>query len=672
MLSPNTKIIIIISILLIISISYGVYFYLQDITETKIRSTLLQQQIDRQMDSVKAISKHISSDLDSIVTRLRLLASSPSLIQGDLSSISTRNLVDEVFSEINNVTMIDSLEILDKNGILTVAAGSNSQSQSVDNDFVGITNNSNTNANTLSGTAQPKNQELAPIFSNGFYGTDGAFKIALTYPIVDISTMEPQGFLRASIPTVDFFKRYGNIYNISSQYLAALDDRAVHLAHGNNALIGKNFFEEYTQNFTQHNAALNNLMHRVISGESGYALYNIPSAGERITTGSPIMLNIGGVSGIGYPNNDSPGRNQTSNSFVPYVLFLVTPISAIYSSVNDILFTQRIETFALLGATTSAIIVLIIFLIRWNGSLNVEVKRRTREVDQINRQLSESNKQLSIANELLRSHDKIQKDFINIAAHELRTPTQAIVGYSELLQASLDWVKLKDSLSGDLVESIESISRNADRLQNLTNDILDVTRIESGTLKLRKEKIDLNKKIKNIIRDITTSNSQVKEKEIQIKFDECILSNPDSSSPSPTIFVEADRSRLYQVLTNLINNSVKFSGNKGTITVSIERVHNLSNNGKEGRTINKKASDGQANAVKDEIMISVKDTGTGIDKDIIPLLFDKFATKSGHGTGLGLFIAKSIVEAHGGKIWAKNNEDGKGATFSFTLYLSGV
>jgi signal transduction histidine kinase len=233
----------------------------------------------------------------------------------------------------------------------------------------------------------------------------------------------------------------------------------------------------------------------------------------KYTTGSPITLNIGdklNSTGFGNTNSVSLGGDQSGNPLVPYVLFIITQISVIYSNVNDILFTQRTETYALLGAITSAVIVLIIFLIRWNRSLDVEVKKRTRELDQANNRLSESNKQLSIANEFLRSHDRIQKDFINIAAHELRTPTQAIVGYSELLQSSVDWINLKDTLRGDLV----AINKNAGRLQSLTNNILDVTRIESGTLKLKKEKIDLSEKIRDIIRNINTSNKQVKDKGI--------------------------------------------------------------------------------------------------------------------------------------------------------------
>jgi signal transduction histidine kinase len=674
MLSADNKIVIIIIILLIIAISYGLYFYLQDITEAKIRDAMLQQQIDRQRALVKAISKHIASDLDSIVIRLKLLANSPNLMQGNLTSISDRNLLDMTFREMNNITVIDSLDILDKNGLLTLAAGSDSQIQSDNNDFVGPTNKNNTNANTLDGISQPMKQELVPIFSDGFYGNDGTFKIALTYPIVDTGTGESRGYLRVSIPTVDFFKRYGNIYNISSQYLAALDDRGVQLAHGNNKLIGKNFFDDYTQNFTQHDTALNNLMHRVISGESGSAMYSIPSAGERVTTGSPITLNTEDVNsiGTGKTNRAGPGGHQSGNPLAPYVLFMVTPISAIYSNVNDILFTQRAETFALLGAITSAVIILIIFLIRWNRSLDFEVKKRTRELDQANNRLSESNKQLSIANELLRSHDKIQKEFINIAAHELRTPTQAIVGYTELLQSSVDWINLKDTLRGDLVEYIKSINRNAGRLQNLTDNILDVTRIESGTLKLRKEKIDLNEKIRDIIRDISTGNKLVKDKGIKINFDEHNLFYLSSSSSSPTVFVEADRSRLYQVLANLINNSVKFSDNNGTITISIEPVSSSFKDRISGGMNGTKTNEDHMKGARDEIIIRVKDTGMGIDKDLMTMLFEKFGTKSGHGTGLGLFIAKSIVEAHGGRIWASNNEDGKGATFSFTLHLSGV
>ncbi len=226
--------------------------------------------------------------------------------------------------------------------------------------------------------------------------------------------------------------------------------------------------------------------------------------------------------------------------------------------------------------------------------------------------------------EKLKEHDKMQKQFINIAAHELRTPTQSILGYAEMLE-------MEPERSRQLVNPI---LRNARRLQRLTGDILDVTRIESQTLRLNKEEFNLNELISNVIRDC---KSQIDSEKIELVYEHRSVNN---------IIVNADKNRLNQVISNLISNSIKFSqGEREIISISTKK------------------EDDKA------ITISVKDTGKGINPEIIPRLFTKFATKSETGTGLGLFISKSIVEAHGCKIWAENNKDGKGATFYFTLHL---
>lgn len=226
--------------------------------------------------------------------------------------------------------------------------------------------------------------------------------------------------------------------------------------------------------------------------------------------------------------------------------------------------------------------------------------------------------------EQVKSHDKMQKEFIDIAAHELRTPIQPILGLSEILQS-----RIKDS---EQISWVNAISRNARRLHHLTEDILDVSRIDSQTLKLHKEKVNLNEKILNVINDAKNQ-----------------ISNPDKlkiifSELKEPIYVEADKGRLYQIITNILNNAIKFTV-EGTISISA--------------------------VVKDnnQVFISVKDTGAGIDPEILPKLFTKFTTRSNKGTGLGLFLSKSIVEAHGGRIWAENNSDGRGATFCFTLPL---
>ena len=229
--------------------------------------------------------------------------------------------------------------------------------------------------------------------------------------------------------------------------------------------------------------------------------------------------------------------------------------------------------------------------------------------------------------EKLKEHDKMQKEFINIAAHELRTPTQSILGYAEILEMEPERSK----------QLVNPILRNATRLRRLTADILDVTRIESQTLALNKEEFNLNELISSLIQDC---KSQIDSKKIKLVYEHGSFNN---------IIVNADKDRLNQVISNLISNSIKFTQEESgiiSITTKTEQDNNV-------------------------ITISVKDTGKGIDPEIIPKLFTKFATKSETGgTGLGLFISKSIVEAHGGRIWAENNKDEKGATFYFTLPVS--
>ena len=231
--------------------------------------------------------------------------------------------------------------------------------------------------------------------------------------------------------------------------------------------------------------------------------------------------------------------------------------------------------------------------------------------------------------EQLKVHDRLQNEFINIASHEMKTPTQSIIGYAELLEDSC-----KKS------EEVEAIKRNAERLQKLASNLLDVTRIESQSLKLRKERVNINEKIVNVKKDFENQFPRSgTARTLLIELDE---NNP--------IYVHADKLRLYEVLANLLGNAIKFT-QKGTITISADIRSNRDNN-------------------TEEVIIRIRDTGVGIYPEIMPRLFTKFGTRSDRGTGLGLFISKGIVEAHGGRIWGENNPDGKGATFSFTLPLT--
>lgn len=244
--------------------------------------------------------------------------------------------------------------------------------------------------------------------------------------------------------------------------------------------------------------------------------------------------------------------------------------------------------------------------------------------------------------EKLKAYSNMQREFINNAAHELRTPIQPILGITEILRFGGE----HDKISGKqkLNESLDIILRNARRLSELADNVLSVSLIESQSLKLEKELFNLNG---IIVDNIKSAKRQFLP--IGIKSNLKIIYDRASETEAD-VYVNADKYKISQVVYNLLNNAIKFT-KEGSITISIKR--------KGGEGENKKA-----------IVVSVKDTGEGIDSEMLPRLFTRFATKSFAGTGLGLFVSKHIIEAHDGEIWAENNAEGKGATLSFTLTQS--
>jgi nitrogen-specific signal transduction histidine kinase len=233
--------------------------------------------------------------------------------------------------------------------------------------------------------------------------------------------------------------------------------------------------------------------------------------------------------------------------------------------------------------------------------------------------------------EQLKVHDRMQEEFINVAAHELRTPIHPILGLSEILLS-------REGNIEEYHDIINAISRNAKRLERLTEDVLDITRIESGPLPLHKQQLNLKDLVFNIIADYRTEeHNRLKKIKLFYHCDKAVENG---------IIVNGDEKRLTQVICNLLSNAIKFTDEGGKIYVKMKRF----------------------NTAK-QMVVSVTNTGERINPEIYPRLFTKFATSSFVGTGLGLYISKSIIETHGGRIWAKNNYHGKGATFSFSLPL---
>jgi signal transduction histidine kinase len=540
------------------------------------------------------------------MARLHMLANSDLLQQGDFSSNKTVDLLEKTYTQISTVTPISRLLLLNADNIATINIIS---PEGLRETFVGV------NFSSFNWVQETKATET-PVFSNAYQGIrTNEYRIAVTYPIINTETGEYLGLVATPIPTIPFFRYYGNIYDINSQYVAALDRDSVHLIHPVESFIGEPFFGNHTQETVGQNKILNNLITTVMSGGADSAVYEF-NAGERLTTGLPIFVQ---------------GKPQ-------YFIFVITPTATFYSEINDIVLMQRIQTFALLAGTTAAIIVLIFFLIKWNSNLNREVKRRTTE-------LNESNKQLVQANEQLKVHEKMQREFVNVAAHELRTPVQPILGLSSVLLS-----KIKDSEQHYLVDVI---FRNAKRLGQLTENVLDVTRIESQLFRLKRERFNLNDVIVDCVNDMTVNKNYFhggSKKDVKISY----------QRQKDSFEVEADKARIIQVISNILSNAIKFSPQHGgTISISLEKEI-------DGDDDDDDDDDGKANRV----IVSIKDNGPGIDSELFPKLFSRFTSKSFSGTGLGLFISKNIIEAHGGRIWAQNNHDGeKGATFSFSLLL---
>ena len=246
-----------------------------------------------------------------------------------------------------------------------------------------------------------------------------------------------------------------------------------------------------------------------------------------------------------------------------------------------------------------------------------------RQAD-LHESLREANKNLLYSYQKLEEHDAMEKEFINIAAHELRTPSQSIIGYSELLKNLPERNKQYE----------EAILRNAERLFSLVTNMLNIARIESQTMKLNKTVFDLNVKIQNVINDISQQTELKYYDKVKIEF-----------VPIEKVDIIADKEKIFEVFANLVNNAIKFT-KQGTITIILKREYKTN-----------------------QAAVTIKDSGPGIDPEIIPHLFSKFKTKSEKGLGLGLYISKNIVEAHGGKIEAYNNPNSKGATFIVTLPL---
>jgi hypothetical protein len=337
-----------IGIILIISIivsSNGLLFFLQNAIEVDLRRTTFEQQRDLQLQSTKEIAQHIESDITLVLSMLNGLANSLYLQEGELGSERTTKLLEETYA--NSDLTIDRLFVLNNDDIMVSSLVSKPSEFFLGEDF------------SFRSWVKETRSSLSPVFS-GYFERIGIYREFITYPIISRETGEYFGMVVTSIPTIPFFSHYGNVERIDTQFLVAFDKKGTILAAGaSNDLVGKDFFGEDVQQFVNHNEILVNLTRDLLSGKSGYGVYDY-GKGETLTTQYPVFIN-------GSPE---------------FFIQIVTPTSVIYAKIDEVLSIQQVRILPLIvAASTVAIAVLVILLKKWNIILAREVKRRTKELE---------------------------------------------------------------------------------------------------------------------------------------------------------------------------------------------------------------------------------------------------------------------------------------------------
>jgi signal transduction histidine kinase len=388
--------------------------------------------------------------------------------------------------------------------------------------------------------------------------------------------------------------------------LGLIDKDGVILYSQNQAVVGRNYLAPEFQS--------------LIPAEIKESYNKILTNGLQGRSGSEDLHLLGNLTTLAYQPVVIDDRHI-------WTLYLSVPHN-LASNVGFLINQQKNFSTIVIIAIGSLAFGIAFLILSWNKRLEGAVASRTQELKNANESLVESNMLLASANKQLEIHDRMQKEFINVAAHELRTPIMPILGEAELIEDKLNNNKNSTKVNK---EQISVIIRNAKRLDRLAADILDVTRIEGKSLQLIKQHFNIDEILSQTVKEAKRKieNDPLRNKKVKVEY------------TSARIEVDADRSRITQVISNLVNNAIKFT-QEGTIAITCTQDEN-------------------------EVVVQVRDSGRGIDPEIHSRLFSKFASKSEQGTGLGLFISKSIVEAHGGRIWAYNNDSYAGATFTFTI-----
>ena len=616
----NNKRVLVVIILIIVVASISFILLYQ--YSNSISSEIVNLAIDDIKSNAKiqshVISHSLANSVSAIISNLQVLTNAPSIQNGSLSS---QTLFDAAQESTKGLT--EGYYWLDREGkVITY-----SQVQQFP-DYKGV------DLSSRDYFKIPRGNNTS-YFSSVLNSTDKVQRVYISYPIIGNSINDSssnnnngssviesntstaltntnsnnnvfEGVIVAALRATDIGDfLQGELLKEFPNTAGLIDRNGIILYTQNQSYIGKDYFGNEFQSIIPIGIRndFNAIIERSLGGNVGLEDFTIEQGNASTVAYNPVVVNGDHI----------------------WTLYISAP-HQLAENVYGLINKESVLSIIIIGIIVSIAGALFFIIMSWNRTLRKAVNTRTQELKNTVEQLSQANEQLKV-------HDKMQKEFINVASHEMKTPTQAIIGYSDLMQKHPDKRE----------EMLKAISRNAVRLQRLTNDILDVTRIESQTLKLYKEKFNLSDLIASVVED---QRSHVEKENQNVKL---LYNNKYDSEGSP--IVDADRDRITQVISNILNNAIKFASNQkeggGTVSVTLEKNHNN----------------------REEVIVNIRDNGEGIHQEILPRLFTKFATKSFAGTGLGLYISKSIIEEHGGRMWAQNNSDRRGATFTFTLPL---
>jgi len=602
--SRNNVIILLIIAIIGIGLSILSYQY-SSFTANEIANISSQDVRSNAKIEVYQLSRILVRSMESISNNLQSLSNSISLL--DIKNDNIQRLFDSAQTSTKDLT--NGYYMFDMNGEIV----SKTSNKSIAAEYTGIRPNST-------------QLLLSPKTSNSTYyssivDVDNQFPLLfISYPVLRTNVTLGNVTIQSNMSkfegivftTIDLAK-LGNFLQkeLSPEFasnVGLIDKNGVILYSKNRDVVGNNYLTPEFQDLIppEIKGEYNNILASSLTGGSG--LRDI-SFNDNMTTIAyqPITLD---------------------REFL-WSLYISTPHS-LASNVGYLINQQKNFSTIVIIVVGSMAFGIAFLILSWNKRLEGAVESRTVQLKTTNESLTESNSLLASANKQLEIHDNMQKEFINVAAHELRTPIMPILGEAELLENDIsdnDYAKVSK-------EQISSIIRNAKRLDRLAADILDVTNIEGKSLKLNKASFDIDE----ILSELVTEYSR------QIEGD--LAKNKKLTISYEPIHVKifADRYRITQVISNIINNAIKFT-DQGVISI----IGNVNDK---------------------ELSVQISDTGKGIDGEIVSRLFDKFVSRSEQGTGLGLFISKNIIESHGGTISGFNQENGTGATFIFTLPLN--